>query len=200
MFKALTTIALLVGSSSAALAQPVNYTRAPRGGVTVRDHRDIDGRWEREREREARERREREERERREHEEREHERRFDVQPWFQASFPVYEQPVYQAPVASSWMSLMAPTTIGVDGRAFVSINSQPGALHALRLDASSGDTFVSSVAIEYTDGRTQVVTVGQELEPSNPSYEVALDSTCGIEDVTINGRSEYGGSIALAAL
>ncbi len=172
--KALATIALLVGSSSAALAHPVRFD-----GDHDRDDRPF-------------ERHERYERY-------EHRRYWQPQRRFRYQRPYI--PTFAAPpvVQQSWMPLMGAQPI-YEGRAFVRVDSQPGALHALRLDATNGDTFVNSVDIEYTDGRHQVVTVGQELEAENPSYEVALDSTCGIEDITINGRSEYGGAIALSAL
>lgn len=169
-YKALTTLALIVGSSSAALARPVRFDR-----------------------------RERFER----HERNEHRRFYQPRERFSYSYyqPSYYQPSYQPVVQpQSWMPLMGAQSIGAEGRTFVRVDSQPGALHALRLDATSGDTFVNSIDIELTDGRHQVVTVGQELRPDNPSYEVALDSSCGIEDITVNGRSEYGGSIAMSAL
>ncbi|MGE5183686.1 MAG: hypothetical protein ACM31C_16555 [Acidobacteriota bacterium] len=188
MLKALATIALLVGSSSAALAHPVRFD-----GNHDRDDRRF--------ERQRHDRYDRYDRDDR-YEHRRYwqpQRRFFYQrPYVR---PFATPPVYQyQPYQQSWMPLMGAQPIGYEGRAFVRVDSQPGALHALRLEATNGDTFVSSIDIEYTDGRHQVVTVGQELEAENPSYEVALDSTCGIEDIAINGRSEDGGAIALSAL
>ncbi len=188
--KLVATAAVLVGSSTAALAQPYYSTASARGGVTVsvRDHRDVDGAWMRKRINSR--------------------KRIVVRPqvnWY-ASAQYNYQPSYTSwepsyPVAQpSWTTLMPAQPLGYEGRAFVRVDSQPGALHALRLDAATGDTFVNSIDVEYTDGRHQVVTVGQELEAENPSYEVALNSTCGIDDIMINGRSEYGGSLALTAL
>lgn len=188
--KLIATAAVLVGSSTAALAQPYHATVNTRSNVVVRDHRDVDAQWMRN-----------------------HRRPVVVKPqirWYAgASYsvqptyynePVYQAPVYQAPVyqAPGWTSVMPAQSL--QGVASLQLGSQPGAFHALRLESASGDTFITTVAITYTDGRTQLATVGQELTPSSSSYEIALDSSCGIANVSINGQSEYGGSIALAAL
>jgi hypothetical protein len=93
---------------------------------------------------------------------------------------VYEQPtVYVAPQIYT-----APMTPFVNGVMSISLGGVTGG--AIELSANGGASFVEQVVIAYSDGRTQAVAVGRELDGGTPTLDLATDGS-PVAAVTIYG-------------
>jgi hypothetical protein len=168
---------LVVGTSSAAFA----------------DRYDDDRRGERREREELRERRAREElRERRERErerlERERERRHRER-W---------RPVVTTTHARE-VSLVGATSLA--SRLEVDACGKLAGLSLLRLEPRGGGrTFVDRVVVTYSDRPAKVVEVDRYVAPGAPIVQVALGDADDVQRVVVEGRSEYGGAIAIDAI
>lgn len=191
--KLIATAAVLVGSSTAALARPISHPEpAPRGGVTVsvRDHRDMDWQWSRS-----------------------HRKPLVVKPqvrWYAgASYsvqptyynePAYQAPVYQAPVAEPSLTLMAPSELG--SRFDLNTINQLAGYSKVRLDATGceGRTYVGTVTIYSITGAAQQFSVNQWLDRSNPTFDIGLSYGAQTARVIVDGQSQAGGTLAIEAV
>jgi hypothetical protein len=63
----------------------------------------------------------------------------------------------------------------------------------------SGSTYINQVFLMYASGGTQAITVQQVLSPSNPVLKIPLGNGANVRQVSVQGRSEWGGSIAIDA-
>lgn len=208
--KALITL-LLVGSSSAALARPASG-HFQRATVVTRDHRAaprvernaargrdrirVDRRWDQARLRGRTGRFERFDRDRGRWRP-----RIVVQPapsYTPSYAPIYTPsyaPSYAYGIAPSGVALLAPTTLAGDGRLYIA--GGDASLTTLQLSATSGDTRVDQVIVEYADGATQVIPVHQELAIESPSITLGLDRRDPVARIVLYGQSEYGGQLAM---
>lgn len=186
---------VLVGSSTAAFARPAVYAE---GGVSVsvRDHRDIDSRWERERREEARERA-RLERQREARIEWNRRHRYVVQT------PVVVEPVYQPPVYPTM--IQGPTMLynGSQELVITQINgSRIGRLSGfstVKLDGvGTGSTYVDSITIYYPTS-TEVVPVKRWINAGG-CFDLPIANGAGIVQLAINGQSVNGGSFTVDAV
>jgi hypothetical protein len=179
---------LVLGSSSVALARPVNVQ--VRGSFGVRDHRDYDGWWFRmHRHRESRPVR-----------------------WYPTTYatptysyptpePVYQapQPVYQQPQP---IQLMAASELANRFDINVGAGQLVGA-STVRLDASGceGAVYIDKVTIYYGDRADyEQVSVGQYLDAQNATFDVGLRATAAGTRIIVDGRSMNGGKLAIEAL
>jgi len=209
--KTILTAAILVGSSTAALASPMardhrveqrpverGHGRVERPIVReqrferpivreqrverpiVREHRwerpiVREERWERPIVRERDHRWERQERwERPIVRERYYGNNYFVRPYVYAH-PIYlEAPVYTTPFVPFMNGALTIALGGVTG-------------NAIELSSNGGAAFVQEVLITYSDGRTQLVQVSQELDASNPRIDLGTDGS-PVDSVTIYGN------------
>ena len=174
--KALITT-LLVGSSSVALAHPV---------PVVRDHR-VERRWERPRY----ERYERSERFERFERPRWERPRFDRHEWFEHREHFRWRPIvrerYVAPTYYVSPTYVAPSYVTspfMNGQLYLGLGGAVG--NSIELYATGGATYVQQVAIQYTDGRSELVSVGQTLDANNPAIELGTEA-CGVSGVVVYG-------------
>jgi hypothetical protein len=65
--------------------------------------------------------------------------------------------------------------------------------------ARTGSSYVTQVVTYDANGDYQVVNVNQMVSPQNPTVQVPLTSGAGSTRVVVDGHSEWGGAIALAA-
>jgi len=188
---------LIVGSSSVAFAQPVARDHRTEHRVeqrpVVRDHRDFTHRDFGGRPGNARERERVERPIARDHERFERERfereRFDrpivrervVRPYIYEQPRVYlEPPIYTAPLSAF-----------VNGAMSISLGGATGS--GIELSANGGEAFVQEVVITYSDGRTQVAQIGQQLDAANPTIDLGSDGS-PVAAVTV-----YGAGSAVSA-
>jgi hypothetical protein len=176
--KALVTTLILGGLSSTALARPTYYERQP-------SHHQVERRIER---REARIER----REIRYERAREHARWLERERWEREHR--YLDRAYRP---GRRFSLIRPTSF-VAGRFYVPIATEYASIQTLQL-AGSGVSYVDQIVIEYRDGRTQAIAIGQWLNPENPTLEVSVPAAGNVRNIVVQGRSENGGSIAVNA-
>ncbi len=192
--KLVTVAALVVGSSTAALAQP--YHSNTRSNVVVRDHRDTDWQWSRN-----------------------HRKPVVVKPqvrWYEsASYsvqptyynepvytaPVYQPPVYQPPVYEQpSLTLMAPSELG--SRFDLNTINELAGKSTIRLDATGceGSTYIDKVTIYNVNGGYQQITVGQWLSAANPTFDIGLTFGAQTARVIVDGHSQAGGTLAVEAV
>ena len=199
---------LILGSSSVVLAQPMaREHREPQRSFT---HRDFGGRpgavRERQQPRERfdrpvvrdHERYERQRYERPVYRDRDDDDRWErfERPiyrdrWFQPSYGYYyQQPsVYITPPVYT-----APMTPFINGAMSISLGGVAGT--GIELSASGGATYVQQVVITYTDGRTQVLQVGQELDAGNPVLDLGTDGS-PVASVTVYGSGSGVSAVAI---
>jgi hypothetical protein len=171
--KAILTTAVIIGSSSAALAAPAHF--GERRGRVERVERREPQRVER-REPARVERREPVRFERREpvRYEREWYRRPIIRDryYYRSPTVVYEQaPIY------------APSAF-IDGRLSLSLGGRIG--NAIELASNGGSTWVSEVVIEYADGRSATVPVNQYVDASNPRIDLPCEG-CAVANIVVLG-------------
>jgi hypothetical protein len=65
--------------------------------------------------------------------------------------------------------------------------------------AGAGATYINQVFLMYATGGTQAITVQQTLSPSNPVLKIPLGNGANVRQVSVQGRSEWGGSISIDA-
>jgi hypothetical protein len=197
---------LIIGTSSAALAYP-SANESNRGAV-VRDHRgesrygreqrEWRERWLREqreereeRARRIRELREREARERRERWEREHAR------WRPIITTGYVDPgsTYVAPSEASIIGATALTS-----RLDLDTTGRLVGRTAIHLEArGGGTTYVDQVVLYYSSRAYQVIKVGKNLDANDAVFQIPLGDGSDVVRVIVDGRSSYGGAIAIDA-
>ena len=89
-------------------------------------------------------------------------------------------PVYVAPP----VVYSAPATPFVDGAMSISLGNV--ACNGIELAANGGETYVQQVVITYSDGRTQLVQLGRELDADEAPIEIGSDGS-PVAAVTIYG-------------
>jgi hypothetical protein len=177
---------LILGSSSMALAAPTATVNV-NSGMVVRDHRpiDVDGAWFRN------------------HRHPRPQRKPPVKLYANASYtyapsyPVYELPVYRAPVAST---VMAPTSL-VAGQ--IELDVQKPSIEGkttLRVSAvGGGTTYIDKIVLNTWSHATQVIDLHASLDSNNPYYDIPLASCSDLGGIVIDGQSMYGGAISITA-
>jgi hypothetical protein len=167
--KAILTTAVIVGSSSAALAAPAH--NGERRGRVERVERRESARFERREER------------------REHERFERHEPWR------YEREWYRRPIIRDRYYYRSPTVVYeqapiyapsafIDGRLSLSLGGRIGS--AIELASTGGSTWVSEVVVDYTDGRSATVAVNQYVDVSNPRIDLPCDG-CAVANIVVFG-------------
>lgn len=93
----------------------------------------------------------------------------------------------------SWMMLSSSDAIGRNGSDYIRIESST-ALRTLKLQATSGKTTVSQIAIKFANGRSQVVYPNQTIGSQNaPSLTVDLNGNArNVVGITVYGSSRHG--------
>ncbi len=189
---------VLVGSSTAAFARPVEHPAPIRAtatvSVNVRDHRDIDGRYERERREEARERQERARDE------------WNRRPVTVTQPVIVEQPVYPAyPVAPQLTQIQGPMMLYSGSQAEVytqNSNSPIGRLSGfstLKLDGvGQGSTYIDSITLYYPT-TAQVVPVKQWVNAGG-CFDLPIANGAAIVQMAISGTSVNGGQFTVDAI
>jgi hypothetical protein len=163
--KAIITTLLLLGTSTAALAQPVNVDRTYPGYNDLDRH--DDGRYENR-----------------------YDGRFDNRDDAFQHRMWFRKPVLLASNVSmmrQWNRDQRPMLIDLDQRA--------GNLRRLRIDRNEGRMFVDTVVINYTDGHQQTVQLRQPLSFRDPSITIDLDhggaTSMYIYGSTMRGRATF---------
>ena len=99
---------------------------------------------------------------------------------------------------SQWVALTAPTRID-RGREFFTIGAQAGRFSSLRLFNSAGHSFISQVAIQFANGRTQVVRIDAQLTSQAP-ITINLDGGARqISRIVVYGSTAHGSSYQILA-
>ncbi|MGE5183685.1 MAG: hypothetical protein ACM31C_16550 [Acidobacteriota bacterium] len=197
--KLIATAAVLVGSSTAALAQPYygsysNYTNRNSGAV-VRDHRiDVDWQW------------------MRNHRSRRVVVRpqvnwyasssYNYQPSYQSwepSYPSYQpatEPAYEQP---SLVSIQPPTAL-VGGQLKLGVAGRMAGTQKLQIKAAGpGGTYIDEVQLLYLNHQSQRIAVNRMVDANNPCIDIPLGDGSGVSLVVVNGTYE-GGAISVDAL
>lgn len=200
--KSLLATLLVLGSSTAALAQPA--VRDHRDGYSdranvrdrsvvgdrsnLRDHRN-DG-WDRDRDRE----------------------RLIVAPVIVtppvdacanvrvgAKASAYTGPVGLASRWGGWALLAEPTMIG-SGSEQITVGKDHGKFTQLQLVANSGSTYISQVVVEFGNGKYQTVALNQQLDAGNPALTIDLKGNRrAISRIIVEGTSSYGARYSVRA-
>jgi hypothetical protein len=158
----ITTIALIAGSSTAALARPVSHPVAVgHGPVVVRDHRQVQARVQ--------------------------PRRIEVRPQYRTDYrteyrPRIERTFYVAPQPVTYVRPVVTT----QGSQYLALGGQVGSGLELALVQGEDQAFVDQVIIHYADGRD----VPMHLDRSLNAYDAELQlqtENCAINGVTVIG-------------
>jgi hypothetical protein len=91
---------------------------------------------------------------------------------------------YHAPIVVYGAAPVIVATPFVDGTMTLSLGNLAG--NGIELASSGGATYVNEAIVTYSDGRTQTIAVGQELDPSFPALDLQTDGT-PVAAVTIVG-------------
>ncbi len=176
--KAILTTAVIVGSSSAALAAPARF--GERRERVDRVERREPARFERREER-------------REHERFEDRERFERREPWRYEREWYRRPLvrdryyYRSPsVVYEQAPIYAPSAF-IDGRLSLSLGGRIG--NAIELASNGGSTWVSSVLIEYADGRSVTVPVNQYVDASNPRLDLPCEGYAVVNIVVLGSGS-----------
>jgi hypothetical protein len=94
----------------------------------------------------------------------------------------YQQP---ARVRGTWVALTEPMTLS-RGRGFIDLSSRTP-LNQIRLQSASGQAFISTITVQYTNGASQVVTLNQWIDSRNPLAQFNLNRTAQVDSILING-------------
>jgi hypothetical protein len=92
---------------------------------------------------------------------------------------------------SGWMALTQPTRLD-RGREFIHVGPQYGRFNTLKLESTRGASFINQVAIQFADGKTQVVHLNEGLSGRNPCITIDLTG----RNRQINGIVVYGSTNA----
>jgi hypothetical protein len=97
-----------------------------------------------------------------------------------------------------------PTTLlgaaALDGRIQIDTTGKLGGDGTLKIVANdSGSTFIQQVALYYTGGGSQLVTVQRTLDANNPVFEIPLGNGASLGGVVIDGHSLWGNAISVTA-
>jgi hypothetical protein len=172
---------LILATSSAALAHPYGYDYD-------RDHRR--DRYERE-QRELRERREREARERYQREQREWRER-----WLRGRERWRPVVVTAPPMAELALAGATPLASRLD----LDVCNRLAGRTAIHVEARGrGRTFVDEIELHYADRDVEIVKIGRYLDADDAPIQVGLGDGANVTRVIVEGRSEYGGAIAVDA-
>ena len=103
---------------------------------------------------------------------------------------------YQRPATTfgrgTWLALTEPMQLG-RGRHFIELETE-APLNQIRLQSASGQAFISTVIVTYANGASQVETVNEWIDASNPMAQFNLNRTAPVDSIMINGsRSHRGG-------
>ena len=115
--------------------------------------------------------------------------------WGTSSGPVirdhgdrYTTASYQpARPTTSWISLAEPMHLQ-NGRDMLQLN-RLGSYTQLRLQATSGLSYIQKVKVRFRDGSVQTVNFNQWLTNRNPMLNVDLRANNGIESITVMGTA-----------
>ncbi len=119
--------------------------------------------------------------------------------------------VYTPPVVTGWtagpgytlapqpLTLTGATALG-NGALAIDTSGQLAGTSALLVEsAGAGSTFVTQVRIYDASGNYQVVNVDQLVSPHSPTVRVPLaDGSC-VAKIVVDGHSNFGGAIVVAA-
>lgn len=94
----------------------------------------------------------------------------------------YHQP---ARVRGTWISLTEPMSLS-RGRGFIDLQSRMP-FNQIRLQSASGQAFISTITVQYTNGASQVVTLNQWIDARNPMAQFNLNRTAQVDSIQING-------------
>jgi hypothetical protein len=75
-----------------------------------------------------------------------------------------------------WVTLVAPVPT-VRDRQFITIGPEQGRFDRVRLDMVRGDAFIQQIAVEYMNGRTQVVPINRRVDRRDGSVVIPLDGS-----------------------
>jgi len=108
------------------------------------------------------------------------------------TYPAYESPARFA--RGTWISLAEPMRMA-RGSAAIDINSR-SAFNQLRLQSTSGSTYIGTVTVQYVNGASQVVTLNKWIDARNPMAQFNLNRTTQVDSILINGqRNARGGKV-----
>jgi len=114
--------------------------------------------------------------------------------------PVYEpavyQPGYSAPANqwTSWISLGAPLSLA-DGRDVIRPSIANTSITQLRLQATTGMSYVQRVQVRFKDGSIQTLNLNQWLTTRNPLVDLSLQANrFGIDSITVLGSTQTRGA------
>lgn len=164
----LTTIALVAGSSTAALARPVNVGHGP---VVVRDHRQVQVRVQPRMQYQARNW---------------HRPRTERRYWAQPTYvqPTYVEPSYVEP------TYVQPTyvqpAVSTQGSQYISLGGAIGNGVEVELVQGEDQAFVDQVIIHYADGRDVPMHLDRTLSGYDREMQLQTES-CPINGVTVIG-------------
>ncbi|HTR54359.1 MAG TPA: hypothetical protein VMJ10_26885 [Kofleriaceae bacterium] len=91
---------------------------------------------------------------------------------------------FHAPVVVYGSAPVYVATPFADGAMTIGLGNLAG--NGIELASSGGATFVREAIVTYSDGRTQTIAVGQELDASFPALDLQTDGT-PVASVTIIG-------------
>jgi len=102
-------------------------------------------------------------------------------------------------VAPQPLTLTGATSLG-NGELAIDTSGQLAGTSTLLIEsAGAGSTFVTQVGIYDASGNYQVVRVDQLVSPNSPTVRVPLaDGSC-VAKIVVDGHSNFGGAIVLAA-
>lgn len=95
----------------------------------------------------------------------------------------YERPTTR--LRGTWISLAEPMHLR-RGYNVIQLGTQ-APLNQIRLQSASGQSFISTVTVQYANGASQVVTLNQWIDARNPMAQFNLNRTAAVTSIFING-------------
>lgn len=103
--------------------------------------------------------------------------------------------MFRAPYRPAWVALSSPTMLH-DGRNAIKL-ATPSRYSQLRLQATAGRSYISSVVVRFADGTRQVIAVNKSLDARSPMLSLPISSRASVSRVVIKGSTHRRASVQL---
>ncbi|HVK86319.1 MAG TPA: hypothetical protein VM513_19500 [Kofleriaceae bacterium] len=109
--------------------------------------------------------------------------------------PMPAHAMYRLPNRAAWVALSTPTMLH-EGRNAIKL-ATPSRYSQLRLQATAGRSYISSVIVRFADGTRQEIAVNKALDARSPMLNLSISSRASVDRVVIKGSTNRRASVQL---
>jgi hypothetical protein len=95
----------------------------------------------------------------------------------------------------AWVALSTPTMLH-EGRNAIKL-ATPSRYSQLRLQATAGRSYISSIIVRFADGTRQEIAVNQMIDARSPMLNLSISSRASVDRVVIKGSTNRRASVQL---